>query len=250
MTIDYARDGGRNLPDYHFWTWFPRSFLDPYTGSLTAAALLTVFSLLAIVLLLKKAWRNPQFDRIQRFPIALAAVGLIYLFLTAPSLRFSIGYLSILPAYLLAYWRAHTFALMGLLPPALILLVPYVELEVRPYRLLGLLVAITLYFLILLRKGKGRHLIFHLIGISTLLPSLITTEGSLIRPRPLQVPGNKSLVVQPLPGGGSVYLTTFGPLTNQCWDAPIPCTPEKPSPNLRFLRPEVGIRGGFRWSKP
>jgi hypothetical protein len=250
MTIDYARDGGRNLPDYDFWTWFPRSFIDPYTGSLSSAALLVVVSLVAIGLFLWEGQRQPRFWGRCGLPLVLAVTGLLYTFMTAPSLRFSIGYLAILPALLLAYWRKVASPLMGILPLALILLVPYVELPARPFRLGLLLISVVWYGALLWRGATGPRWIFHLVGISAILPSLLTSPGAFIRPRPLQVPGKESLAVRSLPGGGSVYLTSYGPLANQCWDAPLPCTPEKPSPNLRLLHPEAGVRGGFQCTRP
>ena len=250
MTINYARDGGRNLPNYDFWTWFPRTFIDPYTGSLASAALLIVVSLVAIGLFLWEGQRQPRFWGRCGLPLVLAVTGLLYIFLTAPSLRFSIGYLAILPALLLAYWRKAAYPLMGVLPLALVLLVPYVELAVRPLRLGALLILVIGYGAILWRGGTGAYWIFHLVGISAILPSLITSQGAFIRPRPLQVPGKESLAVRPLPGGGSVYLTSYGPLANQCWDAPLPCTPESPSTNLRLLQPDAGARGGFQRGRP
>jgi hypothetical protein len=250
LTIDFARDGGRNLPDYNFWTWFPRSFLDPYTGSLTPAALLVIVSLIAICLFLREGRRDPAFWKITAFPIGLAVVGLVYIFLTAPSLRFSIGYLCLLPALLLAHWRKVAFPLMGILPLALTLLVPYVELTSRPFRLGLLLASVVWYGGILLRRGTSERWLFHVVGIGAILPCLITAEGAVLRPRPLRVPIQGSLAAQTLPGGGSVYLTSYGPLANQCWDAPLPCTPENPLPKLRLLRPEAGIRGGFQSTRP
>ena len=250
MTIDYARDGGRNLPDYDFWTWFPRSFIDPYTGSLSSAALLVVVSLVAIGLFLWEGQRQPRFWRGGSVPVVLAVAGLLYTFMTAPSLRFSIGYLAILPALLLAHWRKVAYPLMGVLPLALILLVPYVELPARLFRLGLLLISVVWYGALLWRGASGPRWIFHLVGISAILPSLLTTQGAFIRPEPHQTPGKDSLAVRSLPGGGSVYLTSYGPLANQCWDAPLPCTPETPSPNLRLLHPEAGVRGGFQLIRP
>lgn len=250
FTIDFARDGGRNLPDYNFWTWFPRSFFDPYTGSLAPAALLIIVSLVAICLFLREGRRHPGFWKSAAFPIGLAVVGLAYIVLTAPSLRFSIGYLSLLPALLLAHWRKVAYPLMGILPLALILLVPYVELTARPFRLGLLLASAVWYGEILLRRRTGERWLFHLVGISAIIPSLITADGSLLRPRTLQVPNQRSLAARPLPGGGTVYLTSYGPLANQCWGAPLPCTPENPFPRLRLLRPEVGAQGGFQWTRP
>jgi hypothetical protein len=250
MTIDFARDGGRNLPDYQFWTWFPRSFLDPFTGSLAPAALLVIFSMIAICLLTREGGRHLGFWESAGLPTGIAVVGLVYIFLTAPSLRFSIGYLAILPALLLAYWRKVAYPLMAALPLGLILLVPYAELPARPIRLALLLLAAILHGVIMLRGGRGERDTFPLLGLCALLPSLLTAEGTIVRPPPLLVPQQRTLVLHPLAGGGSIYLTSYGPLANQCWDAPVPCTPEPPSPHLRLLRSDVGVQGGFQLTKP
>jgi hypothetical protein len=44
--------------------------------------------------------------------------------------------------------------------------------------------------------------------------------------------------------GFTLNLTEYGPLRNQCWAAPFPCTPDRPKIPLRTLDPRRGIGGG------
>ncbi|MFN9743262.1 MAG: LIC_10190 family membrane protein [Acidobacteriota bacterium] len=249
LSTNFARTEGRSAEVDQADGWFLNWMFDDFTGSLTNIAFLTLVGLVGAgggLLMFIKVSRPVSIEPHHLLLIIVGVGGSAYILSLAPSLRFGIGYLVILPAIILARldWRASI--LVPLIGGALILLTPFTELEYRKLRIVTLLLLSGAYVGQLLFLRRRRMFFYFALLVAALLSpwlSLSTARFHLHLPAQMRRPAPPQLE-SIAAGSVMINLTHDGPLGNQCWAAPAPCTPERPSKALRYLDPARGIRSG------
>ena len=170
-----------------------------------------VATLLAVVGIAGVAWL-----RAAGISFWIGLGGAVFVFLTAPDLRFGIGYVVLLPgAFIAAVLERHPWPLRSIRPRLGIL-----ALLVAACLCLDALVSQWLY---LRRQGDHRPaLSFNRLLLPAPLPVIptITRRSNDIEYR--------------VPAAG-----------DSCWAAPLPCTPYLPDPAVRLCSPEKSLAGGF-----
>lgn len=211
---DWNRWGG-SAPAYaNSWNWLGRWVFDE-----KLAALLIICSLLSIFILIKSANKTHLYAR--NYLIAVALLGMAYMMYGAPSLRFGLGYLCLMPIFLIAYYLQ-----LGYPPIVTVLL----DLFYKLYRnrtifnvFIGAIAALVV-----------------VLSLKTLLFSS-NNQTNLLLPPKMQTPDrvltkkiNDIDYTTPLIAGQD----------DRCWAAEIPCTPENLK-NIKLRNPKLGIAAGF-----
>lgn len=214
---DWNRWGG-SAPDYaNSWNWLGHWIFDE-----KLAILLIAWSVVSVFLLIRssKKFRFPA----QNYVITLASLGIAYMMYGAPSLRFGLGYLCLLPAVSLA-----CYSHLGSPPIATAAIDRIVRSSQNKITFNIFIVIISAIVVVLPLK----NLLFNL-----------NDPTSILLPPKMQVP-TKLLGKQV----NDVSYTT--PLTagqdERCWAAELPCTPENLE-NVKFRQSKLGIAAGFRRS--
>jgi hypothetical protein len=189
-----------------FWQWFNA------IGSSKLIVLLIVLSLFSVIYVIQV--KLPQQNRGHLWILGLAALGVSFLMLQAPLLRFGIGYVVLLPVLALA-------------------ILFHVKLQARCTQLAELLTAS--------QWGKKYWWSSGLLAASALLVILLSqspARSHLVLPPPL--PQAKVL---PQQINNVVY---FSPQNAKgaCWAAALPCSPE-PAKNVWLRNSSSGIAAGF-----
>lgn len=239
---EWAKWGGAPTPsDATAWNW-----LIPWVKServCTFFILLTLAALLMILFL--PGYRKHLRDNL--FIPAAAISGLAFMMVTAPSWRFGLGYLAIVPALFAALyaekrpWHADSpkslrwtgnIVMFGTVVAALLVLHHHVFPK-PSYRLLDQMAA------------RGDNTTDGNPHFRLLLPPKQWNLGHLLtedQQKAVALFGNRMIENN---GDGFIYYT---PSTDNslecCWDAPLPCAPEKLT-NVRLLDQRRGVIGGF-----
>lgn len=235
---EWARWGGRTTPAHATsWNWI----LPWFWAEKLCAVLIFLSFLAAISLVISRAGITRQ----NGYVMALALAGIAFMFYGAPTWRFGLGYLVILPA-LAAASHANAFPtilemlnrvkLLKNIALSSVALAIFIALHVhviqRPsYRLLDDALAKGLV------TGNDRP------HLNLLLPPLIWSLGYDVD----KVTG-KTLVFENLIIPDKVediqYYRTDPEKSDQCWDAPLPCAWDRLE-NIRLRQAQRGIAGGF-----
>lgn len=251
VSSNFSRTEGRSAVVGSGADWVLDWIIDDHTGSLSNISFLSlvmVVSTLALVI-----GRRGLFSDEGRLPtLVIGLIGSAYVLGLAPALRFSIGYLAIIPALLLSvnWWRG--VFLVPSIAGAIVLLTPYAELEYRRPRMLLLLTLLMGYLIVVARPHLQKpSLFFWVLLISFINPliSMLPKKIELVVPARIVRPADSDLEMIEA-GGFRYYLTHFGPLKNQCWGAPIPCTPHRPETGLMVIDPQIGLSGGVMPDRP
>ena len=248
ISTDFSRSEGRGGIVPPFPEWFRDWMFDDFTGSLSNSSFLLLVSILSLAAFVVMGRGSlPYYDYWLAIGIGLA--GILYVVALAPSLRFGLGYFVILPALALARGRWRTLILVPLISTAVPLLTPYTELGSRKYRLLLIGLVTIAYLGSLIYRRLQNEWLFRLTLAAAVLSPMISIfqiqpdrQGFLF-PATIRQPPPSSLKALNQ-DGFTLNLTEYGPLRNQCWAAPFPCTPDQPRIPLRTLDPRRGIGGG------
>lgn len=193
-------------PDYgNSWNWFWH-WLKLAKGSLT----LIICSIVSALLLIKKSQKS-QFNA-QKYVIALALLGMAYMIYGAPSLRFGLGYLCLLPALFMATYSPLSKSKSKISNVSVIT---------------ASFVAITLVF-----YNFTFHHYNH--NIHVLLPPKLKNPTEFLDKKSHDLSYSVPNDIHPKNGNTD----------NRCWAAELPCTPEHPN-NIKLRNPQKGIRAGF-----
>lgn len=251
LSSNFARTEGRSAITGDGAEWILDWIIDDHTGSLTNISFLTITTLVSIIILIIGR-QHLLAAKGRSATLVIGLVGVVYVLSLAPALRFSIGYLAILPALLISSdWRRGAI-LVPFISNAIIVLTPYTELEYRRPRIVILLVLLAVYTVTLLWsrfQTPAAGLLFLLSSFISPLISLAPANVEPLVPTPIIRPKDSELERMEA-GGFHYYLTRFGPLKNQCWGAPVPCTPQQPAVGLRVIDPRVGLSSGVRPERP
>jgi hypothetical protein len=190
----------------------------------------------------------------KNYALTLGGLGIAFMMYGAPSLRFGLGYLCILPALLMA-----VYCNVGSPFMAIAVLVisgasnSWLGFSTTGLAILGATLIVSLVILLVIRFYRERVakqlfliFMFFLIGVIPLKSSLLNTNSKLylILPPQLQIPKHtellnrqtndiKYLVPQLISG------------EDQCWAAELPCTPNLTYEDIKLRDPEHGIGAGF-----
>ncbi len=195
--------GGSPRPDPLGWVipWAQQEIL-----AVIEICICVVFSLL----LFPQFRKIPEWKRISKYVLSMSLGGVIYVMLLSPSIRFIIGYVSIVPSF----WLAQSLS--------------YRTVNKKWERRLWTTLVIMWLILIIYFP------IFHDRNPNLLLPQEVP------QPQVSQLQKKQALDFSYL-----ALQSTDG----QCWSADLPCTSGNIIENLdrvRLLNPDRGIGGGFR----
>lgn len=192
--------------------------------------------------------------------ILLSGVGIIYVLVTAPALRFALGYLCLLPAFILAdfcYRNSRTGALSIFVISGIVN--SWIGFSIT-YIFIFSMTAIATITVFLFYQRIPRILFF----IVLLFLCLVITSRSYLLDRDYQF----NLVLPPKlenqnkapflhkqvrdisylsPDINYHYEESPGFIRREdrCWDAELPCTPYLTHQNIRLRDPKKGLAGGF-----
>ncbi len=184
--------------------------------------------------------------------VALALMGIAFMLYKAPGTRFGLGFLAILPSLLIALVVQVRFALGIFLFLALCLIFYALQMNKLDGALMLLTSTMVLYLGFLtvrLNQKENKPAQFILLPLLLAIVALFPTSPYLRR-----TGENLQRVVLP----PSVQVPTFTrveadnfvyykPLeSDQCWAAPIPCTPYLAGDDVRLRKIGLGLKGGFR----
>jgi hypothetical protein len=213
LVTSWARWGGVAAPDATFWNW-----IGPWSlrKSTMGFEILLGLSLVATA----TQWVRLKTDHAFRSVTLLTYVGIGYVLVMAPELRFAIGYLCVPPALGLAYHGNRT-----------ILAKPKTVAWLRPVALTASAAAFVIA-----------------LGVSTIRSAQSASTDKafhvllgLLRPPPLPVLGDQDYVVEQ--SGNLTYYRPVG--SDQCWDMTLPCGPHKVANGTRLRDPSKGLSAGF-----
>ena len=268
---NWAKWTGNPPADANSWNWIVTwltsdklYFLNRQTALLI---LLSFLSLLGCQVLARKSQSARKIINKNRLVLWLAGSGIVYFLATAPTLRFGIGYLLILPAFFLALCsykipKLSLVLMMTIVGILFSLKGSYSYYDIHTYSLITVLG----YFLLMIAIGcfkvkiQSKALV-HLASLSLLGLAVATyrvsdqnylaysvksqnspageqTELFWLSPPPLM----STVKTVPQKEGQVSYYRPEG--TDQCWDSELMCTPEFID-GIQFRIPARGIEGGF-----
>jgi hypothetical protein len=233
--IDAARGGGRALPTdttivSQFLTWLSRDK--------SGALIILSGGVISVLLAIRHASaekKSHSTARMQLFtPYVLAVLGLIYISVMAPTGRFSGGYTAVLAAILIAT-------------------TPNLEINFRKLITIGLVplsFAIGTIAIHITAPGQAVRQMISEQVINGVYPD---PENGLLYPKrliPFDIhhPENRQLREWTSKKiGPIIYQRPVS--TGECWAAPPPCLPQGVHPNIKYIDPDRGVRGGFYIAK-
>jgi hypothetical protein len=246
------------LSDKKPWrAWLHYWLIDQYTGTIKSDGLILVLSLLSLAGLV--GGYKPDNVKSVLWVTLVWLLGTGFIMVNAPYLRYGLGYFCLLPGLAISLSHKYSSVFIALIPLSVILLIPYTDLTNRRLRLALLAIAAGLYFITL----ALRHLIrtdwskYIYLSIALFLPltSIIGNSScnlknylrdrsrflippKIFSPERFQLSSNKV--------GNMVYFIPLpSELNNQCWGAPLPCTPELTVAQIRLRDERAGIAKGF-----
>jgi len=254
------------IRDWNRWSGFPpenptfAAWFTRWTNMERNAVFLIGCSLASALLLFISPNRSLATER--NYALAIAFSGIALMMNSAPSLRFGMGYLCILPAV----WLAQQFTLKSPLAGLSVFLIggaasllqqPLNDLAI--FGVPALLLTIAIAFLT--SKVKAQWLHTALVSILVIIAVLATWQGlnerkilPLIQAPDLLLPPT----MQTLEGGRKSlkqvndvkFYVPAESERSQCWAAEIPCTPYLTLPDIYLRDAKQGLRGGFVKAQP
>jgi len=239
-------------PEYaNSWNWLGRWII---TEKQASFLIITSFISTLFIFFLPNSYRHQQ----QYWLLAIGLSGIAFMFYGAPSLRFGIGYLCILPSTLLALIAVQRPAFAH----ACLIIVTFVL-----HSLLSKRFYISIFTILLLisciyftnwfnRKGSmiGVSFVIAIAFYATNLFDFSKTAHArsdqlpLVLPEAVEVHTNKELIRQR--AGNFRYFIPIKEKEDSCWASRLVCTPY-PIPNeIRLRDKEVGIKSGFFRKQP
>lgn len=184
----------------------PFGWLIPWARREGQATVQIFISLVFSFLLVGQSAKNSLFSSIKKYVLAMGIGGIVYMMLLSPSIRFGIGYLTIIPAF----WFAGFVSL-------------------RTFRKrweVGVWIVLVVLWLVPTVRYRSTDFFYRV--------------GDLAMPDPLpqlsQLESKRAVEFDYLfPKNGD----------DRCWLADLPCTPENQD-GVRLLNPDRGLAGGFR----
>ncbi len=194
-----------NIPPilWKLWQWLRFARLN------VVMFLLLVISVPLVVITLRSAKRKGTAGML--WLSSLGALGMVFILLRAPMIRFGLGYFVMIPAIATAHFSALWFA----------------QLRWRPQ------------WSMLKSSNRSAQALLGIVGVLSVLGILRPD----IQSRLLLPPAMPTVEVEFKRSHDVEYVLPIGD-RNQCWDAPIPCAPDDDM-NIRLRNPERGLAAGF-----
>jgi hypothetical protein len=201
--------------------------------------------------------RGERRIRGQGWLVFLGFIGISFVMVGGPAIRFAFGYFILAPIMLIVLYREIAYPLIPLLPLGAILLLPYIDLHLRRFRLGLLLVALAAYLLTLFYQERAQlrnvPLFFVLLAVVLPLQTMFVSVreniftgrdwARLLLPPRLPMPEGEELIRKQV--NDVRYVTPRSDLYgDQCWAAEIPCTPQLENERIRLRDPARGVGGG------
>ncbi|MGK7924876.1 MAG: hypothetical protein AB4290_06400 [Spirulina sp.] len=249
---EWARWNRPTPSDANNWNW-----IFSWIGYERQFVFLMIATLLSFAYLYR--YRNPKING-KNYILFLAGLGLLYVFYTAPALRFALGYLCLVPSFVLAdlcyrknphqSWSiliisgaanswiglSSTFAIVVIMTLIFVALVFFFSPNISR----------TVFFIFLIFISSlaiGRiHFLEQSYSLNLIFPPRLENQNQMPFLRK-QVNDISYLA----PNINYLYEESPGFIRGEdrCWNAPIPCTPYLTHPNIRLRDPQKGLAGGF-----
>ena len=223
IITDWARWSGPTPAHADFAAWWAQWGAPKSNLALVALMVVSAVTGLALRSGIRK-------DARMAFAAGLAALGVGYVIILAPDLRFAAGYLVLLPAlYAALRWdrtvdpvRSHRTAALATVAAVLMLGSAFVINVVNARRAS------------LENAAVGPSLISSLV----IPPKFVWLRA---KTKPGDAPDPAAYVEES--NGSFLYHRPVG--GDQCWDIPLPCSPTPVPPDIALRRPDEGMAGGF-----
>lgn len=191
---------------------------------------------------------------IKKYILLIGGFGITFMMYGAPSFRFGLGYLCLLPTFLMAAYCYKTSPLrITALWVTSGLSNSWLGASISGLIMLGTTLIISLAVWLYSSRIKTQNFIIFLLLLTWIIPlktSLITPiiptiQQHFVLPPKLLTPKPYELVNKQI--NGINYVAPHPRLgTDQCWAAELPCTPSLTYEDIKLRDPESGIRKGFR----
>lgn len=247
IILDWARWNGPTPAKANFWNW-----LGHWIKSERTAFFLIICSIFSSVAISR--FSNNLEAHLKNYILILGGCGITFMMYRAPSLRFGLGYLCLLPALLIA---AYCYRGSPLRITALWVISglsnSWLGASISGLIMLGTTLIISLAVWLYSSRIKTQNFIIFLLLLTWIIPlktSFITPiipgiQQHLILPPKLLTPNPNELVNKQI--NGINYVAPNIKLgKDQCWAAELPCTPYLTDENIKLRDPEGGIGKGFR----
>lgn len=244
---EWARWSGLRPVTANSWNW-----LEHWIKTEKQSAFMLFLSILSALIIVKTS--KDEWVRPHKYVLTLGGLGIAFMMYAAPSLRFGLGYLCILPAYLMAAYsyRGSPFRItvLGIMSG---LSNSWLGLSLTGLIMLGMTSIISLAVWFYSSHIKTKFFLIFLLFLTWIIPLKTyflppiypIIQKSLILPPKLLTPNPDELVNKQI--NGINYVAPHPRLgTDQCWAAELPCTPSLTYEDIKLRDPESGIRKGFR----
>ena len=207
----------------------------------SAASLLLLSTLAGLQLLVSRI----SMSCAERWVAALGIAGVIYMLAAAPTWRFGLGYLVLLPALVVAC----SAGAQTTLPEKLQQFRP-----LRSFSVVGVVAGLFIALHVHLVPRPSYHLLDEALAAGTVvsddhphfnlvLPPLIWNIAYDLDKATGRTVASRNIIVQDEVGDVRYYRTADAEKSDLCWDAPLPCAWQRLG-NIRLSDP-VGGRGGY-----
>ena len=242
---DWARWVGPSPDNADDLNWLIR-----WIGLRKDATFLLVASLLSAIALCV----SPKHSRLngKNYVLAISLIGIIFMLYNAPDTRFGLGFLALLPSLVIASLIQSNLSLGMLLLLTFSLIFYILQPGMLDLGLVFVLSTVVLYlgFLTVWLARQEQKIIQMillplLLSVMVLLPharQLLRSAPNLPRallPPKMQIPDLVEVEAE--------NFTYYQPVErDQCWAAPLPCSPYLVDAGIRFRDPQRGIQSGFK----
>lgn len=244
---DWARWSGQPPVNANYWSW-----LGNWVQSEKPGTFMIIFSILSTIGIVRIS--NKGQIRGQNYVLALGGSGIAFMMYGAPSLRFGLGYLCLLPAWLMAVYCNTESPFMA----RAVLVISGLSICWLGLAKTGLLIlgaTLIVYLFIWFYRYKLTHKVFLilLLALISIIPlkryievnrqDITNNQLRILVPPKMQMPKQAELLNKQI--NDIKYVALDLTLGNQCWAAELPCTPSLTYENIKLRVPEGGIGAGF-----
>jgi hypothetical protein len=245
---NWARWSGQPPATANSWNW-----LGHWIEAERPAAFLLIYSILSTIGLTRLSNNNQV--RGQGYVLALGELGVLFMMYSAPSLRFGLGYLCLLPAWLMAVYcntQSPFMARVALVISGLTICWLGLSKIGLPILAATLIVYLVIWFY--RHKLTDKVFIIVLLVFIGIIPlkryidvsrkDIPNNQQRLLVPPKMQMPNQSELLNKQI--NDIKYIAVDLTLGNhQCWAVELPCTPSLAYENIKLRIPERGIGAGF-----
>ncbi len=237
---NWARWSGPTPTNANAWNWIA-DWLNYNTNQFTLV--LVIISLISSIKVFKqlRIGKNNEY----KYILSLGIFGMVFMLLQAPTFRFGLGYLTIIPAYLGALYYQKFSSIVALFFLGITGLLALVVGWYKTFLIILLIIVLVSLFIQFYQRTRGFKLaiIIVVLGLTLILNKAIQAGGYtqiyLWLPPEMKAPSRSEVKS----ANNIDYIKPKN--SNQCWAAELICTPNNLQ-NVQFRDASKGIKSGFK----